>query len=180
MNGIGFGNSLQAGLLHPFTGADHMMLAIGMGMLMLRYRHSILGLSSLIAGLVMGFILAISRSLEQFFGIEQFVEYGITASVILVAIPLLSRKISDSQNSVLKWVAPLSLVILSMFHGIAHGLEVPSNLQASGFFIGMIISMSVLFAMGTGIMRIIQRYRKDNPAYQRILALFGLTAVFLS
>lgn len=180
VEGTGFFDALKAGLIHPFTGADHMMLAIGMGMLMLRYRHSFLGWGSLLAGLIIGFVLAVSGGLDQFPSVEEFVEHGITASVILVTIVLFSKKLSDTQKPVVSWIAPISLMILAMFHGAAHGLEVPTELQADGFFCGMIISMSILFGIGTVIMRFIKNRGKDNPIYQRVLAALGLTAVFLS
>lgn len=170
-----FGEALQAGLLHPLTGADHMMLAIGMGMLMYRYRKSALGLGSLMLGLMAGFGLAVTGWLSAIPILENLVEYGILASVIVVAMSLFSKKFAPNTG-----LACGSLAVLALFHGMAHGLEVPNSLQAAGFFLGMLMSMTVLFAAGTGLMLGIKHYFGENIWVQRGLAGLGLLTVALN
>lgn len=175
LQGTSFSDAVQAGLVHPFTGADHMMLAVGMGMLMYRYRHSAVGLGSLTAGLGIGFGLAVSGWLSHLPVLENLVEYGILASVLVVAVSLLSKKAFVKNTA----FTMTGLVVLAVFHGMAHGLEVPNTLQAEGFFVGMLVSMTALFAIGTGLMIGIKKYFGDNVWVQRVLAVMGLTAVAL-
>lgn len=179
-----FGDAVMMGLVHPFTGADHMMLAMGMGMIMYRYRHSAWGLMSLLAGLALGFMFAVSGQLNDVsiagIGLENIAEYGIYLSIAVVAIGLFSRKLLAMNSRVARGIAMLGLMMLAMFHGAAHGFEVPETMQASGFFMGMVIGMSLLFAIGTGVMIVIRRFAKDNPIYERILAVLGVAAVALS
>lgn len=179
-----FGDAVITGLVHPFTGADHMMLAVGMGMIMYRYRHSAWGLMSLLAGLALGFLFAVSGQLNDVsiagIGLEHIAEYGIYLSIVVVAVGLFSRKLLDTNSGVARGIAMLGLMMLAMFHGAAHGFEVPETMQASGFFMGMVMGMSLLFAIGTGVMIAIRRFGKDNPIYERILAVLGVAAVALS
>ena len=179
----------QAGFIHPFTGADHMMLAIGLGMLMLRFRHQYSALLSLIIGLSVGFALAVHGYLNAVAHAAQWIEYGILASVLWVAVALWQTKsnINTHTNTksssrfaqMFKATLPCVALMLSLFHGAAHGLELPPSIQSEGFFGGMLMGMGTLFLLGYGLMNMLQRHTTQQPIIQKVLATLGLIAVWI-
>lgn len=169
--------SLQAGLLHPVTGLDHLVLAVGMGMLLYALHKSKLGLLALAAGLTSGFTLGVSGMLA---GVgDNFIEGGILLSVLLVTLALMSRHLSKSNKASIKSLALAGFGALAVFHGAAHGLEVPSMANAYVFFAGMMLSMLLLFAVGTVLMQQLKAHSNDSILAQRVLAILGVGAVWL-
>lgn len=181
----------QAGFIHPFMGADHMMLAIGLGMLMLRFRHHYLVLLSLIVGLSAGFALTVHGYLNTIAHAAQWIEYGILASVLWVAVALWQTKSNNNTNTntntksssrivqIFKSTLPFAALMLSLFHGAAHGLELPPTIQSEGFFGGMLMGMGALFLLGYGLKGMLQHHTTQQPIIQKVLAIVGLIAVWL-
>ena len=167
--------AIQAGLIHPFTGADHLMMAIGMGMLLYRTRRSVLGMGSLVLGLMSGFGIAVFSGWHDTRILENVAEYGILLSVLVTATSLFSKKLLTNAKITLA-----SFTLLAVFHGMAHGLEIPSEFQVNGFFLGMIMSMSLLYIFGMGLMWVIKHYFGGNRRIQQLLAILGVTAVVFS
>ena len=134
-----FSLSIFSGIMHPLTGFDHLMLALGMGMLFTQMHSFKKGFVALLIGLVTGFVLSLSVSLNSV-----FIEYGILLSIVLLTMALMSRyfnvALNQNHEMSVKTVYK-SLVIgfgaLAMFHGAAHAIEVPANSNTAGFFTGM-------------------------------------------
>ena len=176
-----FSLSILSGILHPLTGFDHLMLALGMGMLFTQMHSFKKGFVALLIGLVTGFLLSLSVSLNSL-----FIEYGILLSIVLLTMALMSRyfnvALNQNHEMSVKTVYK-SLVIgfgaLAMFHGAAHAIEVPANSNTAGFFTGMIVAMLGLYTIGKGFATYLNTHLQDSLIIQRVIAVVGLCGVLL-
>lgn len=176
-----FSLSILSGILHPLTGFDHLMLALGMGMLFTQMHSFKKGFVALLIGLVAGFVLSLSVSLNSV-----FIEYGILLSIVLLTMALMSRyfnvALNQNHEMSVKTVYK-SLVIgfgaLAMFHGAAHAIEVPANSNTAGFFTGMIVAMLGLYTIGKGFATYLNTHLQDSLIIQRVIAVVGLCGVLL-
>lgn len=176
-----FSLSILSGMLHPLTGFDHLMLALGMGMLFTQMHSFKKGFVALLIGLVTGFVLSLSVSLNSL-----FIEYGILLSIVLLTMALMSRyfnvALNQNHEMSVKTVYK-SLVIgfgaLAMFHGAAHAIEVPANSNTAGFFTGMIVAMLGLYTIGKGFATYLNTHLQDSLIIQRVIAVVGLCGVLL-
>lgn len=176
-----FLGSVLSGVLHPLTGFDHLMLALGMGLLFSQMRSFKKGFIALSIGLVTGFVLGLSMSLNSL-----FIEYGILLSIVLLTMALMSRyfNIALNQNSkesvkTMYVFLVIGFGALAMFHGAAHAIEVPANSSTAGFFTGMIIAMLSLYTMGKGIATYLNTHLQNSLVIQRMMAIAGLCGVLL-
>lgn len=138
---MGGSSGFSSGLLHPWGGLDHLlaMLAVGLWAAQLRGRAIwLVPLSFLVA-------MAVGGWLGQAGWGVPFVEQGIAASVFLLglAIAFAVR---------LPWGVPAVLVAaFALFHGSAHGAEIPAGAMWLGYAGGFLISTALLHALGLGL-----------------------------
>lgn len=175
-------SSVLSGILHPLTGFDHLMLALGMGLLFSQMHSFKKGFVALLIGLVAGFALSFIVSLNS-----TFIEYGILFSIVVLTMALMSRYFNTALNQSSKMSVKTIynfLVVgfgaLAMFHGAAHAIEVPTNSNTAGFFIGMIVAMLGLYTVGKGVAIYLNNHLQNSLIIQRIIAVAGLCAVMLS
>ena len=135
-----------AGFVHPFTGLDHMMMAIAFGVLMwtANQRWKLFGVAGLAVAMVVGFAIGSQGVLAS-----HVAEYGIIASLILLAVALWTKS-----NQFL----PVAAVLLASFHGVAHGTELGQSGHASLLILGMISAMVVIYVGGLGLGALLQKY----------------------
>ncbi|MGE6360133.1 HupE/UreJ family protein [Psychrobacter glacincola] len=176
-----FSLSILSGILHPLTGFDHLMLALGMGMLFTQMHSFKKGFVALLIGLVTGFVLSLSVSLNSL-----FIEYGILLSIVLLTMALMSRyfnvALNQSHEMSVKTVYKFLVIgfgALAMFHGAAHAIEVPANSNTAGFFTGMIVAMLGLYTIGKGFSTYLNTHLQDSLIIQRVIAVVGLCGVLL-
>ena len=176
-----FSLSILSGILHPLTGFDHLMLALGMGMLFTQMHSFKKGFVALLIGLVTGFLLSLSVSLNSL-----FIEYGILLSIVLLTMALMSRyfnvALNQSHEMSVKTVYKFLVIgfgALAMFHGAAHAIEVPANSNTAGFFTGMIVAMLGLYTIGKGFATYLNTHLQDSLIIQRVIAVVGLCGVLL-
>ncbi|MEN6671296.1 HupE/UreJ family protein [Psychrobacter sp. B38] len=183
-----FLETLQAGLIHPLTGLDHLFLAVGMGMLFYGLKKQRLGMVSLAGGLSLGAILGTVGTLVAgagFAASSGMIEGVILLSVAVLAIVLMSElSRQESFSAQTRSAGRLSLFGfggLAIFHGLAHAMEMPANAGVGsqlGFYTGMLVTMLALYTVGALISQQLQQRLGDNLWLQRGLVLLGLGAVF--
>lgn len=162
----------ESGVLHPYSGLDHMLLAVGLGLLFSRgiKRGGVLGGVGLIGMLIIGFIAGLVFDFSS-----SLVEWWITLSVILTGSLLFNSHRSASL---------LMIASFAIFHGIAHGMEIPTGATATGFMLGMVTGMGLLYFVGYGVGRILNeqlpKSLKRYHWFEKLLALMGLGALLLS
>ncbi|MDB5970297.1 MAG: hypothetical protein JWQ90_2747 [Hydrocarboniphaga sp.] len=149
LHGAGFVD----GLLHPLLGVDHLlvMLLVGVWAAQLGGKARWLVPASFVAVMALGASLAIGGVvLPQ-------VEAGIAAS-LLIAVLLASSALRLS-------LAPAMLVVgmFALFHGTAHGLELPALAQPAMFALGFLLSTAALHVAGVMLQPLLAR-RSDRVA----------------
>lgn len=170
---IGSGSfaGFESGIMHPYSGLDHMLLAFGLGLLFSRgIKHgSALGAAVMIFMLIIGFVAGITFDFAP-----SLVEMGILASVIITAALLFQSK---------RFTLLIIAGSLAVFHGIAHGMEIPSDASAVGFMAGMVTAMSILYIVGFGFGQIIlenlPQSLKRHHWVEKALAIIGVGALLL-
>lgn len=134
----GHGNDAAAGLLHPLLGLDHLlaMLAVGMWSARLGGRAKWLVPASFIACMLLAAGLAMAGLALP------MMETGIAASVLLSGL-LLVFSIR---------VRPLAgvfmVALFALFHGYAHGLEMPAQISPWLYAAGFALSTAALHGLG--------------------------------
>ena len=147
-SGTGLQGGLAAGFAHPFSGADHMLAMISVGLW-----GAVLG-RPLITVLPMVFpgVMAIGGVL----GIAGVpippVELGIAFSVLVLGGLVLGSVRLPA------WAACVVVAVFAVFHGYAHGEELPSAADPVGYSVGFVMATGLLHLVGIGIGMI-----KDRP-----------------
>ncbi len=135
------GNGFLAGLYHPVFGLDHLLAMLAVGIL-----------STQIGGRAIWFVPASFVVIMLFAGIagmealidltSEQVEMGITFSVIL-----LGFVIALERNMPIL-IAMLFVAFFAIFHGYAHGVEVPAKVNPYYFAAGFVISTILIHLAG--------------------------------
>ena len=134
IGGIGWG------LVHPFTGLDHMlaMIAVGLWAVQLGKRALWLLPLSFVSAMALGASLGMN-------GVQlPFVEPVILASVIG-----LGTLIAFAKRLPLG-VSATVVATAALFHGQAHGIEIPAGSAAFQTATGFILATALLHAIGVG------------------------------
>ena len=160
--------SWMAGLSHPFSGADHMlaMVAVGLWAAQIGGRAKWIVPASFVTMMAAGFLLAMS-------GVAlPFVEPGILASVIgLGLLVALAVKVPVSISAAI-------VGGFALFHGHAHGGELGAATPLS-FALGFVIATAVLHAIGLGLgMAIASRNQTLSRVLGAATAVGGAALVF--
>ena len=169
--------AVTAGLMHPISGLDHVVLAVGMGMVFAR--HKKLGLGLLVTSLLLGFALV---QLSHVAIGSSIIEGAILLSVVLTAVAVLAQrtKIAQANQKSFSLMMAISLFGLTLFHGMAHAVEMPVSSVSQGFGLGMITAMSALFAVGAAVMNWVKEQSHAHPKLSwlpSIIATLGMALV---
>lgn len=161
------GFNLVTGLMHTLTGLDHLAVMLGVGILAALmggkslYRLPVAFVSFVLIGAVMG---VMGYTLA-------FVEFAIALSVIAMGVMLFSgHKMSA------KLALPL-VVTFAVFHGMAHGMEVPAG-SREGFFAGFISSTVILHIAGIAMFKLLVNASLNDKIIKAagvIMAVFGVS-----
>lgn len=132
--------SLAAGLSHPFSGADHMlaMIAVGLWAAQIGGKARLLVPAAFMAMMGAGFLMAMNGLYLPF--VEPVILASVTGLGLLVAL------------AVRVPAAAASIVVggFALFHGYAHGGELGASLPLS-FALGFMIATAMLHVVGVGL-----------------------------
>lgn len=162
----GEGSSLIAGFLHPMTGVDHVVAMVAVGLWGAVLGAPALWLLPVAFPMVMAF--------GGFWGLLDLplpgVEIGIAISgVVLGTLVLLEKRLP-------LWAAALLVGMFALFHGHAHGRELPDGANALVFSLAFVVATGVLHLAGIllGEMRCWPIGRLGVRAAGAAIALTGL------
>ncbi len=131
--------SLAAGLAHPFTGLDHLLAMVAVGLwsaVALPAGRRAFGPLAFVGAMLAGALLAVGGN-----GLP-WVEPGIAASVVLLGAMLLVRERLGSTSGLL-------LVASSgLLHGHAHGAEFALGTSFAAYACGFVIATALLHGVG--------------------------------
>ncbi len=165
--GVGDANGFLHGLEHPISGMDHILAMVAVGLWAAQMGGSALWL---VPG---AFVLAMAgSSVAGHFGLPlPGVEQGILASDFVLGLLIL-------------FAARLPLAVsmgivgaLAIFHGYAHGAEMPATALGLNYGAGFILSTAVLHLLGIGMGLAIDRF---TPIFRERLFQLGGISVVLS
>jgi len=136
-------NGLMAGLGHPIGGVDHLlaMLAVGLWAAQqqgqARWALPLTFVATLLLGGLLGFAGVQLPALES----------GIAASVLALglAVALAVRPPLP--------LAMLATALFALFHGVAHGLELPDMTSPWAYAAGFVLATTALHAAGYAVVR---------------------------
>ena len=135
--------SFASGFKHPFTGLDHMlaMVAVGLWAGLNGGRALWVWPVAFVGVMVLGGALGISGFAMP------MVEAGILASVVVLGLLVLAAaKLPVAAGAIL-------VSAFALLHGHAHGAELPGDAAAITYAAGFAIATAVLHAIGIGVSR---------------------------
>jgi len=161
--GIHSGGDFAIGFTHPFIGLDHLlaMVAVGMWAVQLGGSHLLAIPAIFVSSMAVGASIGASGvPLPQ-------VEAGVALSVLV-----LGMLVALSLRAAGYWAA-LLVAAFALFHGHAHGSEMPAFSEPWRYFTGFVIATASLHALGVTAGTVL----KNRPAILRIggaaIGLFG-------
>jgi len=125
------------GLLHPITGLDHLITALGMGWLAVKHARPAISRGAFLGTIALGLWLA-----GQWVIPASIIDTAILLSLGCIGLVLL-RKPAAMQPA-LMIMAPL----FGLLYGYAHGSALPAGQAAYGFVAGMLVTTVSLLALG--------------------------------
>ncbi len=139
--GAGAASGLSAGLLHPIGGLDHLLAMVAVGVLAAQQGGRALWIvpAAFVGMMILGGVLAIA-------GVGMpMVEIGILGSVIV-----LGGAVALGKQMPLAVAAGL-VGLFAIFHGHAHGAEMPAGANVLEYAVGFALVTMVLHAAGIGL-----------------------------
>lgn len=139
--GVGSTSGFVHGFSHPFSGIDHILAMVAVGIFAARLGGRALWLvpTSFVAMMAVGGLLGIS-------GIQlPLVELGIAMSVIVLC------ALVALQTSMPTSVAMGLVGFFALFHGHAHGAEMPVDASGLNYAVGFMLATAILHVGGIAI-----------------------------
>lgn len=139
--GAGDTNGVVHGFMHPVTGLDHVLAMVAVGILaaLLGGRAIWLVPASFVAMAAVGGLLGVQ-------GVPvPFVEFGISASVVLLGLA-----IALQARLPLGWTVGL-VGLFGLYHGYAHGAEMPADASGFAYGVGFLAATAMLHIAGIGL-----------------------------
>ena len=165
---------LVHGFVHPVTGIDHVLAMIAVGVLAAQYGGRALWI------VPMSFLFAMAAAgAVGMAGISvQIVEAGIGLSIVVLGL-MIAFQIKPPML-----VAVVGVGVFALFHGYAHGSEMPDGPAGLSFAAGFLIATALLLSAGVGLGLFLKRPSLSRRLIQAgggATALIGiavLTSVF--
>jgi urease accessory protein len=136
--------SFASGFKHPFTGPDHMLAMVAVGLWAgLNGGRALWGWPVAFVGvMVLGGLLGIGGVAVP------MVEAGILTSVVVLGLLVLAA----AQLPVA--VGAVLVAVFALLHGHAHGAELPGEAAAASYAAGFAIATAILHVIGIGVSRL--------------------------
>ena len=149
----GHGESgFMSGLVHPFSGLDHVIGMLAVGIWAARNSGARRWLVALVflAGMLLGGIIGMNGQVPVF--LESVLAASVLASAVLVALAV---------RMPVLWQAGFAL-FFAIWHGIAHGAELPAMAAPFGYASGFLLATALLLAAGVGLGSVLQQGNRDR------------------
>ncbi len=156
----------QSGFLHPFTGPDHLLAMLAVGFWGAQLGAPAVWLLPVTFPLIMAF--------GGFIGMLGFglplVEVGVAASAVALGICVLA----EAKPKL--WIAAVLVGIFGIFHGNAHGTELPEGASGLMYSIGFVIATVSIHMAGVAF-GLIHRWQSGRIALRVAGAAVSLAGV---
>ena len=157
------GNDIVAGLLHPLLGIDHLLAMLAVGMWAAQSQGTARQLLPASFILVMGASAAAALA-----GVAlPVLELGVAGSVLLAGLLLAFRvRMGPAAGAC---VAGL----FAVFHGYAHGAELPAHATVLSYFAGFLLASAALLFAGSKLGERLARWHAGPATAGALLAACG-------
>lgn len=139
--GVGDTTGFMHGFSHPIGGADHLlaMIAVGLWAAQIGGRALWVVPCTFVGVMLLGGVLGFS-------GVAiPFVEQGILLSILVLGVLIAGAfKLPTAYSCII-------VGIFAVFHGHAHGTEMPASLSAGSYAIGFALATAMLHTAGIGL-----------------------------
>ena len=150
------GGGLVSGFLHPILGPDHLVAMVAVGLWGAQLGRPLLIVLPLTFPLVMAF--------GGLLGVLKFplpgVELGISVSALVLGLVVAFAFRAPV------WLAVTLVGVFAIFHGYAHGEELPRADSAIAYGIGFVVSTGLLHLAGIGIGQL-NEWKETGPLIVR-------------
>ena len=133
--------SVAEGLLHPFSGLDHVLAMLAVGL----WASQLGGRALWLLPLTFPAVMALGAALGMSGVVLPGVEIGIAGSVLV-----LGAAVALALRPSLAVSVPL-IAAFALLHGYSHGVELPASVSAFGYGAGFIAATLALHAIGIAI-----------------------------
>ena len=137
------GAGLIAGLTHPFVGLDHLLAMIAVGI----WAGQLGGRAVWLIPLTFVSVMAAAATLASFGLLLPFMEPAIACSVLVLGL-LIAGSVRLPTS-----VGGLLVSLFAVFHGYAHGLELPQAASPILYGAGFVLATALLHGLGIGFAR---------------------------
>lgn len=135
------GGGFQSGFTHPILGADHLLAMLAVGI----WGAQMGGRSVWTLPVTFPLIMAAGAVLGMSGFKLPYVELGIALSVVVLGLVIaLAWKAPE-------WLALLFIAVFAIFHGYAHGVELPQSVDPAPYANGFVLATGLIHVVGIGI-----------------------------
>lgn len=136
--GTGGASGLIAGFFHPITGLDHVVAMIAVGLWGAQLGKPAIWMLPITFPLVMAF--------GGFLGLLGVSISGVEIGIALSGVLLGAAVLTETRPPL--FAAAILVAVFAIFHGYAHGAELPHGESALFFSLGFVIATGLLHAIG--------------------------------
>lgn len=138
-------SGIVSGALHPLLGLDHLLALLAVGLLSARLvgKQRFVVPVAFIAMMATGFYAAHAGMHGIAAGT---IELAITASII-TGVVFVVVAAALKRHQMISRLGAWGMTGFAVFHGLAHGLEVPANAALNGFAFGFLVMSTALIAL---------------------------------
>ena len=160
-----------SGMVHPVLGYDHLLAMLSVGIL-----------SAQIGGRAIWTVPATFVSVMALGGLLGLVDIGLTVTELGIAISLVILGLviaAERRISIL--VAMIGVGFFAIFHGYAHGSEVPDTAEPLLYALGFLLGTALIHIAGVVIGDISRHYERGKVALRvggALIAMVGFLFVF--
>jgi len=139
--GTGLAGGFESGFSHPLSGLDHLLAMVSVGIW-----GAFLGRPLLYALPVIFPLMMVAGAILGMFSLPMPpVELGIALSVLALGLCVCLAIQAPA------WAACGIVATFAVFHGYAHGVELPSAADPVGYSVGFVLATGLLHVVGIGI-----------------------------
>ncbi|MGJ4892900.1 HupE/UreJ family protein [Bradyrhizobium sp. HKCCYLRH3099] len=137
----GVGGGLASGLLHPLTGLDHLVAMVAVGI----WGAQLGGVAVWVLPIVFPMVMAFGAVLG-------ILKIGLPVPELVIALSGLILGLAVAMRIRVPFVAAAAIVaVFAIFHGHAHGVELPSAANPLAYGCGFVVATGLLHACGITI-----------------------------
>lgn len=140
-SGTGLAGGFMSGFLHPLSGPDHLLAMVAVGLWGAFLGRPLVYLLPMVFPTVM----AVGGVMGMANVPMPPVEIGIALSVLLLGLAIAAALKAPI------WAASLVVAVFAIFHGYAHGQELPSAADPIGYSVGFVLATGSLHVVGIAL-----------------------------